>query len=239
MKNPMILFIIGCTFLMISCTPVYVGNRQNVPLHTKKGEVKTTAAISISGIDLQASTTLSNKTAAMLNAQWMDMKDQVIMSDLKNSLKHKLVEAAFGYYNNIGTNGVFEMYAGYGMGTSFLNDALKDKTSKGDFQKWFIQPNVGFHSKYFSVGFGLRAQFIHYDKIVEKHTTFETQSNTVSYSNIQNAKGYYIDPSFTLKAGAEKFKVVGQIGASIPLTNMKYNHQPLLASLGVEYTFGK
>lgn len=240
MKKVNLTIVCVCAIMMVSCTPMYVSNRQNVPLLTKEGEIRASGSIGSGGIDVQAAGAITKETAVMVNAQMADMEHNYydFYEDV-SKVTQKSIEVALGHYKPVGSNGVFEIYAGYGIGSSNRKEGYPDRTTKGNFYKIFVQPNVGFHTKYFSAGFGIRAQYIQYDRLRRVETDNEQMPVTKTYTFKTNANGFFVEPTVTLKTGLENFKITGQIGATLPFSNIDYDHSLLMANLGFEFTIGK
>ena len=97
-----------------SCAPVYIPNAVNVPLNSNKGELQIGGYAGSNGFDLQTSYAITKEIAVMLNGSTMNRTDDSTSS----YHKHGFGEAAMGYYNSFDQAGRFEIFAGYGVGSS-------------------------------------------------------------------------------------------------------------------------
>jgi hypothetical protein len=204
-----------------SCAPAYVPNVVNAPLLTNKGEVQAAIHAGTSGVDPQFAYALSRHIGIMLNGSFANRTSD----STDNFHKHQFVEIATGYYTNFGARGKFETFCGIGTGKiqAEYENNLWVSFSDVSYNRFFIQPSIGFTSKVFDGS--LSSRFV----VVGLHQ--ESGSST----------GCFFEPVVTGKLGFDHIKAVAQLGLSFPLNSNKvvFTNQPLLLSLGLQANFGK
>jgi len=228
------IFLLSLLLVNLACSPLYMPNRQNMPLLTKKNEFQGSVSYGVDGANVQGSYAFDEHFAGMINAEMGKNKATNFDGDPTGWNKQKFAEIGLGYFKPLGSNGAAEIFAGYGTGKSSVLEysdyaANPDFRRNGTFQRFFIQPNVGFHSKVFEAGFGLRTVFVHYDRIVSSTSSHQGKSTFV-----------LVEPAATLRLGWENVKLSWQMGLSLPAYNgSELDYNPLIGSFGVDFNFGK
>jgi len=148
--KPILLLIIGIGCLgLYSCQRAYyVPNAHNVPLFQNGGEVRLMASRSIEGqktFDLQAAVSPVKYVGIMGNYF------ETSYNQLGNGHYYDYAVGGYFPFRNI----VFELYVGQGFGYANNNFNL-GRYIKNDFVKYFIQPNIGFTTKYMDIAYSAR-----------------------------------------------------------------------------------
>lgn len=143
------LFIITSLILMFtSCAPSYIPNTLNTPMLYQKGDYFIRAN---PNIELQGAYALTDHFGIMSNSMY---------SIFNEGDAHRLTELGLGYYTVFSDKIHLELYSGYGFGFGsgsgsllFINEPI---TEEGRYSKLFIQPGLGFHSKFAEIYLGSR-----------------------------------------------------------------------------------
>lgn len=145
---------------IISACGFYTPNLRNSPMLTKAGEVQ--GAVQISrGLQGQGAAAITDHIGIMSNYQYLRNKRDGEIE------KRSFFEGGLGYFTNKGAS-FYEIYAGYGEGDvdllqkgllSAQGDAVFYST-QGRFNRIFIQPSFGYHSKRHSVAFAPRFSYV-------------------------------------------------------------------------------
>lgn len=229
--------------LMSSCTHYYyVANVQNVPLFKEKNEYRISGSVGSgeesSSIEVQTAYSVTDKIGIMAN--YMSVKGGDVASHNYGSGNY--FEGAVGYFKPIGRFGVFETYGGLGSCNQrheYTSSYYNQNIGSSDLSslKYFLQPSIGFTSKFFDIALSTRISAL----------KFNIKSNNVSqnvdlYNELNSLStqiNYYFEPSITLRAGWQYTKVQFQAEYSKNLIheNMtvgEYYH----LSIGVSFSFG-
>ncbi|GEO06692.1 hypothetical protein AAE02nite_43560 [Adhaeribacter aerolatus] len=135
----------GLVVLASGCTSVYMPNVPNVPMFTQKGELSAGAHTTLKGnITFNTAYAVTDHFAVVLNGSMLSSERK------KQDFRHNLLEGGAGYFTSFGPeqNRVFEVYTGFGKGSS---DRLEKNKSaegvmdydrlEGSFNKYFLQVN--------------------------------------------------------------------------------------------------
>jgi hypothetical protein len=222
-----------------SCTHYYyVPNTQNVPLFMEKNEYR--ASLSIGGggeseaVDGQFAYSVTNHFAVMTNFMYA----QGGKDSGNNWAKGKFIEGAIGYYKPFKTNGVFEIYGGYGGGNQhhqYGEDNINRGKSDLSFTRIFLQPSVGITFKGFDFALSTRVCRLDFNKI-----DFQTATHGSAFHEMDaiahNKTSYLLEPAFTIRGGWKYVKLQFQLMSSKNLTNPNLNFEPSRISFGVYFT---
>jgi hypothetical protein len=222
-NEPFLIYLLGILVLLYasSCTPAYIPNVINTPLLSNAGEFKASVNGGLAGFDPQISYAITDNIGIMLNGSFASRT-----SDSTNNFhKHQFVEMGLGYYQKFGNSGRFETYGGAGFGklkAEYENELWMSRSDVNS-RRFFIQPGVGVSTNFFDGS--LAARFV-YLYLVQG-----SKSNT----------GLFVEPAITVKLGPENIKAVFQLGfsSSMNYSNIEFNHQPFLFSIGLQATLGR
>lgn len=181
---------IGCG----GCASVYVPSIRNVPLFIKRGQVHVQTSIG-NGINANAAYALTNHIA--ISAGGLYANNKLL---LKSKWRvHQSAEAALGLY---GTKNQFsfEFFGGYGVGKGHGEEIISGwifccsyrEQAKAEYQKYFIQPSMGFMHK--------RIQFIGSFRL----SRVDFQNVEIGpiggfIDNISRKKILYLEPSASIR----------------------------------------
>lgn len=214
-------YLILIVFFLTDCA-AYIPNVTNVPLHEKEGECDLAFYGGLTGFDPQLSFAFTNKFALMCNGSF---------GSNNREGHHSYLEAGLGYYLPFSKRFVFENFVGFGKGESNYQYSFMWSYSMMDaeFKKIFFQPEIGFiKSK--------RTQFIFCPKFSFINTFGDMHQSGID--SHFNTNFMYFEPSLTLKTGWENFKIVAQLGLSMPMTKRSVNTEyffPMIFSIGMQY----
>ncbi|MEL6556879.1 MAG: hypothetical protein AAFQ94_01765 [Bacteroidota bacterium] len=242
MKSLLLNLILLATIVFValtsSCTSTYyMPGVQNVPLHTEKDQVTLTAnagtTFEVESFDFQGSYSFEDNFAFMLNGQFA--RGGRANSEDDNSGNGNLLEAAVGYYKPLSEKVVFETYLGGGSG-NVINRYGNGARSKVGLSKIFLQPQIGFKSKYVDLAFSYRLNWLGF-----RNTDLigVLPENEIDDFNTINDFGrrLLIEPALTARIGNDPIKLQAQITSSRFVRDVSLNRQYVLFSLGVHATF--
>jgi hypothetical protein len=176
---------------------VYVPNTRNVPLLTKKAEIQGSAQIGPFGTDFQMAGALTNHIALMSNYAYYNNKAHAFPFHLFNMSNH-FFEGGIGYFRSDERQNkrlTFEVFAGYGRGHGYYNKAESHDGAPpgagvlvlGDYQRFFAQPAIGFHTPSLDLGGALRVSLVDFQRL-----SFNTEIT-------HPRTALYVEPSIILK----------------------------------------
>ena len=209
------------TMVASSCAPAYVANVVNTPLLSNKGEIQAAIYTGTSGFDPQLTYAASNHIGLMFNGSFANFTSDTT----DNFHRHQFIEFGTGYYENIGRNGRFETFGGFGFGSlqaEYSNSLWQSKSSVSSL-RFFIQPTVGLSTAIFDGSIATRFVLV---KL---------------YQGSEFNTGVFAEPVLTGKLGFKNVKAVMQLGFSIPVNsnNIEFNNQPFMFSIGLQGTLKK
>jgi hypothetical protein len=162
--------------VLSSSCGVYQANLRNSPMLTKAGEFQGSVQIR-RGVEAQGAVAITNHIGAISNYAFYQ-RDQ----SGGEFEKRTFFEAGLGYFNNSG-NSFFEVFAGYGQGhTQLINQSSMSDHSPyseaGRFNRFFIQPAIGYRTKKWSTAFVPRISQVNISDYVN------TSGNTTSQNKL-------------------------------------------------------
>ncbi|HEY0742810.1 MAG TPA: hypothetical protein VGD40_15175 [Chryseosolibacter sp.] len=211
-------------FLISSCG-FYHPNLRNSPMLTKAGEIQGSVQFS-RGLEAQGAFAITNNIGLLANYQYINKGTP--QNDFE---KRSFIEVGAGYFVNRG-NLFYEVFAGYGRGhTDFLNQTEQSSgeiyQETGRFNRIFIQPAFGYHTKRHSVSFAPRFSYV----------DVESYSTTRSYGNPARSSW------FAELAGIERWHVHKNLfvtiqgGVNLPLTKELPGVSRIQLGAGVGFRF--
>ncbi len=246
-KNYTHILILGIIiFLNSSCVHYYYApSSNNVPLFKEKGEARIQAQYTSTaaqaddaadGFEIQTAYAAGNHTALQLNFFHASENEQEYGSGSGN-----YIESAYGYFKPFAKNRlVFETYGGLGFGS--VNNVFKNTSNyiteqaKTSITKFFVQPSLGFTTKYFDVAFSSKFSLVN---LGLNNSTLSKENNDYDYEYVESLrKGrsyFFWEPGLMLRGGFEHVKVVMQLTETI----MSDDTQPISngsISLGLAIT---
>jgi hypothetical protein len=153
-------------------------------------------------------------------------------------------EGSLGFYRSFKTKGVFEIFAGYGHGSQhhtfaytrgagagfFGFETIPDGLANLSFSKVFIQPDIGFKTKYFEGAFSFRLSRLSFNEI----NIFDTIYHLDALNNVkENSVPWFFEPGFTIRGGPEATRFQMQLVVPKNLTNPKMMSETFRISLGI------
>jgi len=240
MKKLILFLSAGLLVFLNSCTTqMYVSNSVNAPLLKEKGEVQ----VNITQNDLQASAALGKNFAVMANGFYMNYKDN------NSNYKHDgiLGEAALGYFKPYKNNLVFEAFAGAGGGRISKQQMFTDNNNNSylayfnaEATKVFIQPDIGYKTKFFDAVFSSRFSGVKYTSFDQQnYPEVELHNDYLDNNNLLGPLFIFAEPAVTLRGGYKFVKLQFQYGLTINMTPNDIKHADNFSSLGVVINIAK
>ena len=185
-------------------TVYYAPNSHNVPLFQAKGEWRAAAAFNgegsffgsnTNGGDFQAAYAITDKVGLMANGYVASKADE----ETGEGGRGRLFEGGVGYYGPVSERFVFETYAGAGGGTLSYVDRSGAGRASVNASRIFLQPSIGFTSKWFDAALSVRMVGLHYVGIPE-HLT-DGRLADAAREIAENKSSFLTEPALTLRAG--------------------------------------
>ncbi|MBN2892401.1 MAG: hypothetical protein JXL97_11075 [Bacteroidales bacterium] len=215
------LFLITIALLVNACATAYTPNVVNVPLLNNKTETQISLHAGMNGTDAQVTYAATKNIGVMVNYSYKNNT-----SDSSSSFhSHNFIEGGIGYYTVFSKQGHFELFAGYGMGNveALAETSISSSYVNATFQRIFIQPDFGFSSSFFDIGFSPRVVYV-----IMKPEQFQ-------YSSINN---FFVEPTGIMRFGFKYFFFTSQVGVSLPLQTIEssdwFNYNPFIMSFGMQ-----
>jgi hypothetical protein len=213
----------------ISCAPVYVPTKNNVPLLSGKGEFQGYAGAGV-GFNFQTAYALTDNIGVAANYLYIKSDDD------NTGFKHRAGEIAIGYYKNFQSDLCFEVYTGVGLGKGNANQKgdLFSSTiiSSSEYQKFFIQPAVGSTEKWLKWNVSLKCSLVDFTSINVQEVG-DPEITSVSPK-------FFLTPAVTTAYDfwGGKFSASLQLGVNTHVgSRTGYHYFVLMSSVGLTYKF--
>ena len=231
--------IIAGAFFINSCTTqTYVSNAVNAPLLKEKGEIHVAAT----GKDLQVAVAVTKNLGVMANGYYQNYKSE-------NNYQHNgmMGEAAIGYYKPINSYFTYEAFVGGGVGKVHKQEQFIDQNDNAymasfnaNAAKLFIQPDIGFKTKFIDVALSSRFSFVKYSNFRQSNYTQQQLSdNNLNNNDLTNPLFAFAEPAITIRGGYKFIKLQFQYGLTINLTPNPIKHPDNFSSLGLIFNIGQ
>jgi len=213
--------------LMMSSCIVYQTQTTDVPLISKKHDLRVDAGVSlVPSVHATISYGLTDKMAIQGFGSI-------------GSGDRYYFQAATGLYKNKGNSRVIELYGGFGYG---YGNAYKDANPGnllGDYQLYFGQLNYGKIANEFSnfeIGFGIKTGYLH-SNLTDKNY-YDWISETGPYKTYHD-ESMLIEPVGFIRIGGQKLKFSVKLGGTMIYkftnTNRSLPYSYINLGLGINY----
>ena len=239
MKKAVIITLMLIIIAFNSCTTkMYVSNATNVPLLKQKGEVH----VNITQNDLQAAVAFAHNFGVMANGFYADYKAP------DNYRQYGMLgEAAIGYYSPLKSNLIFESYVGAGAGNIHKQQTFTDSYNNSytasyntNATKLFIQPDIGYKTKFFDAIFSTRISGVKYSKFSSQNYSEQQLENDYLDGNKLTGPFFvFAEPAVTLRGGYKFVKIQLQYGLTINTTPHDIRQANNFSSLGIVINIAK
>ena len=210
-----VLFSLTVVIFNTSCEHYYYQpSANNVPLFKEKNEARIQLQSSggnyLSGFDAQTAYAVGKHTGLQLN--FFHTGDQGGSS----SGQGNYIEAAVGYFTPLpADHWIFETYAGIGHAT-VVNTYGPSESSKFGMSKFFIQPDFGFRSKYFSIGVSSKFSLANYSLLSSSVQKSDFPYDVAEIEFLKNKSFLLWEPGIMLRGGFEHVQLLVQATYCIP-----------------------
>jgi hypothetical protein len=212
-----------------------VPNTRNVPLFSKRGEFEGTAKFGPYGKDFQAAASVTNHLALMANYASHSDIDSTRSRAFVN-YKYKFLEGGIGYFWR-DDHYAYEIFTGYGKGDGLTYDYFHEdrpdlisREITGKYERYFIQPSIGFRKSIVDLGFTFRFSFVNFSELRKYKTERENPGTLV-----------FFEPATTLKINfaRNRFFMLAQGGVNLNMTlREKLGHSNISLSGGIGVRLG-
>ena len=225
--------------IVTSCnTTLYVPNAVNAPLLKEKGELKA----SIGGNNFQAAFGVSDNIGIIGNVYWNKFQEDITNNGITTETlnKGKLYELGVGYFTKLTDNVVFETYVGGGLGNIDFNNEGSGKYYDVKATKFFVQPAVGYVSRFFDIAFTPRLSAVKYNDLnTAGYTPDELITEYLVKSDVEGKTWLFIEPAFTIRGGYKFVKLQFQYGFASKRTSGDLKYESKFSSLGISFDIAK
>jgi hypothetical protein len=212
------------------CVTLYKPNAVHAPLVSEKGDLSTSAVISLSGGGLynaQVAYAGTGHLGIMANGMYhhRSMGSLTTGDSSVERLNMLLGEVGAGYFTKFGHNGngLFQCYGGFGYG--YANDRILNvypphPEASAHYINLFIQPGIGTRHRNFGLSFDVRANYVRVFNIhayLFEH--FEWWNTDFQYHADTTLQFVNLEPALTLQAGNRRLRGLFQLGFIMPIIN--------------------
>lgn len=225
------------TFMISSCTTLYIPNRINVPELQKKGDLRASAAVGLGGFNFQTAYAV-NKHLGILanyyNTESRDYHTQFLYGGAAG------LEVGAGYYSTYKKSLIWESYATLGTGSLFHRrkdeyDRLSEGRLDADFWKIGLQSSATLRDDLVSLSAMVRISQINYYNI----TNGSYGQNAVNANLLRSDNThYFIEPGLQAGLGYKYIRFNAQIHRSFHLGQSWFPYDKYHYSVGMQIGFG-
>lgn len=238
MKRP----VFSCLLLSVligaaSCNRhIYVPNTVNVPLLKEQHEFKG----SVSPTNYQAAFAVSKHVAVMANGQYVFRFDPPGVNNetddlfLNDHTRGGVIEGAVGYFTpmDLKKRMIFDVFAGYGNGgfKTLTKGYSNQSTDRNDyllrsrFNKFFLQPSIGFVHPVVETAFSSRVSLVQFYQLYAGGKAFDNNSDRrANFLKIGDRVVPFFEPTFTVRVGYKYVKFQAQLQFSLLLNDETYS----------------
>jgi hypothetical protein len=208
---------------------MYTSNTVNVPLMTRRGELK----LNLDQNNFQTAIALTDHVAIMTNGFYKARNGSNYFTE-----RGTLLEAGLGYFNSPRRNVVFELYGGVGQGNVYKRQTLlaSDNSTviacyNTNATRFFIQPNLGFTTAFFDLAFSPRFSTLKYSHFISYNYP-EARLDREHLDVITHQPYIFLEPAITARTGYKFLKLQLQFGLSMKLNKAPLTYTPFFGSLG-------
>jgi hypothetical protein len=231
--------------ILTNCMPCYYApNAQNVPLFTERNQANASLGYRIGGYsrgwDIQSAYSVTDHVGMMVNyshfsARYDEDEDAFLITN-DGHFRGDIVEFGFGYFRPFAEELVFETYGGVGWGAvkNEFSDYISHLESEIYFNRYYIQPAIGWVHKNINIAFSTRVCLLNYTKFLLENN--QNQYTMFDLVGTNRNPSWLFEPAFTFRAGGNIAKFQIQTCVSFPLDNPDANFDKLSFSLGVVFT---
>jgi hypothetical protein len=194
---------------------------QNVPLLQEKKDVRVAGFFSsdykyYSAVDAQASYAFADNFGVMVNGTYANSDDFGNGSYVETGVGYFKPLKKINLFNNFETTEIFEVFAGFGTGRE--KQIWDERNSYADISghNIFIQPSLGFSSRYFELAISARFCNLTFNKI-----DLNNCGDLDGVDYLTTDSHYLLQPALTLRGGLENIKLQVQAQYSANLNDLK------------------
>jgi hypothetical protein len=223
------IFLFCIILFCCSCSSfIYYPTGINAPLLSEKDELQIVATAGWNGLDIQSAYAVTDKIGVQINLNCMKVEATELGTSYINGQNY--VEAAIGVYKQLSELFIVEGYGGAGLGRSFSTLVSSSSTRETDYQKIYLQGDIGLQSKFLTAGIAARQALISTQRSKRDGIPIEEEP-------YDPAVDLFFEPEIFLAIGIENIKICARAGLSLPLLNNINNYSPFIVALGLETRF--
>ena len=212
-------YVLLFTALLTGCKTAYVPNLLQMPLMSEGDETQVSLGMGTNGYGVQLAYSPYYHWNIIANGAAFSVAQDTAF---EKKYTQKQGEIGTGFYTRLNKFARFETIMGLGSGNAGLE---KDREF---YRKLFIQPAIGFSTRYIDAGVSTRLTF------VQHHKTRVNGSQTRINDN-----GLFFEPGVMARVGYEQVKFSFQGGMSMPLVKPDLTYLRGFFGVGLHITFAK
>lgn len=238
-----IIFIAFTSWILTSCSPVlYTPTSQVTPLHEQKGDIEANASYGLQGVEANASYAVTDHIAVSaqgrIGTKEGDPAHTLTGGSYSGTRSDRATfGAGIGYYGKIEEDLLWNITGGFTAGRS--NSIYYPSAASGGYdisglnKSFYIQPLIGYKSKYFESILSCRTGVVNISDIKTESSDYNGKKINVLFAQ----------PALTINAGFKNIKPFIQTGYTFANPD-KYNPitgffgGQLNATAGVKVSFG-
>lgn len=175
------------------------------------------AVIGIPGIEAQTAVAVTDRLGLMANGQLLKQTNKE-----SQIAKRTLIEGGIGYTERFSDKGIFEIFAGGGVGSvpAKFRDRPWDGVQTASLRRYFIQPALGFCNDWLDLSIVSRLSLV----------------------DIGPQRNWFYEPGIVSKLGYKRLRVLASLSFSIPFRKAEdrvWDNMPVTFSVGMHFNFGK
>jgi len=231
-KTKYSIFILLVTIFFQQCTHYYYApNTVNVPLFQEKGGTKISIITGGSddiGLDeVQFAHSVTDHIGFMVN------RTKAFDAYENDWGRGYYLEGAIGYFTPLSRRTVFEIYGGYG-DCDTKHQYQSTQIAHTEFDKYFIQPSIGFRSKYFDIALSTRFCTLYFDHLKYREDLILDERKHLDYIR-NNRFSYLLEPAITINFGLPNYKLTFQVVNSHNLSHSRIRQGEENISFGIHF----
>lgn len=205
-------------FFMNGCIhSYYLPNTHNVPLLTEKKDVRISAGTYQglqTGFEFQGSYAVTNNIGLMGNAM------AVSGTNSYGDSRIRYFDLGCGYFKPLNSHFVFETYAVAGFGSA-RNTFESGSYNDANFTKLFVQPSIGYKSKFMDLALSFRLASLNFTSLVNTGQIGGTDLTDIQFIQ-NNSNSFLSEPAITVRFGSDRLKLQGQYGWSFNMSHPEF-----------------
>ena len=216
-----LLIIAAVIIILCSCSPAYIPNKVNAPEFSNSGDLHVDLAAGLSGFDIQGGLAVTDFLGVFTNFCYGSSTSET--NDNEGNHEHVIAEFGGTLYKGLTEKVFIAANLGYGKGKIddlSYNILSVSTTTDSYFNKYIFHPYFYYKSNIANINFGVKVSKL--DLFIDN-----IDSDDERYRDI------FFEPYYEISLGYKWIKPNLQMGLSLPLNELPYNHRILIFNIGL------